>query len=120
MIVTEKEAKEKMYCVDWLVCPDEHSSLKCIGSGCMAWKWHDPEGGVLEIRKGCCGKVYPIKEIPVRPKRKLIGYIRISPVAAHDGQGLIAYASNVYDQKDRFNTALRSDEQIIPIEFETE
>lgn len=52
MILTEKEAKEKM-CVDYNTT--EISMPKCCGSDCMAWKWHPNYED-----SGCCGKVYPM------------------------------------------------------------
>lgn len=78
MLVTEKQAKTKA-CLEFRVhsageiagiginayAKQDKSGREivpfthCIGSKCMAWRWHDPEGfSAKEItgRRGYCGK----------------------------------------------------------------
>lgn len=77
MVITEKEAKLK-WCQEAVASHTDprsgfHSNQKpsdsdftCLGSVCMAWRWHDPncytdsQGKVLEelgeSRRGYCGK----------------------------------------------------------------
>lgn len=49
MIVTEKDAQAKRCPLPMGTMNDSRTQNHCIGSGCMAWDWEDPEDEVRGV-----------------------------------------------------------------------